>query len=156
MVFHWSVSVSKSTQVSRTILSILANSNNAIFWMVSTHPLISKCSSSCTDPLEIVPSAPLTIGITVTFIYLCCVVILQILKQKQKSVKIYQNLCIYYACTPWNFHVHIYYERIQDNKNKFRKSKCKMFKNVILIKKKFLYRGLIPGRVIPQTKKNGT
>ena len=42
MVFHWSVSDSKSPQVSRTLLSIRADLNNAVVWMVSTHPLIFK------------------------------------------------------------------------------------------------------------------
>ena len=44
MVFHWSLSDSKS-QVSRTLLSILAVLNNAIVWMVSTLPPTSKSSS---------------------------------------------------------------------------------------------------------------
>ena len=44
MVFHWSLSDSKSPQVSRTLLSILAVLNNAVVWMVSTRPLISKSS----------------------------------------------------------------------------------------------------------------
>ena len=38
MVFHWSLSDSKSPQVSRTLLSILAVLNNAVVWMVSTRP----------------------------------------------------------------------------------------------------------------------
>ena len=37
--------------------------------MVSACPLISKSSSSFTNPLEIVPSTPIMIGITVTFIF---------------------------------------------------------------------------------------
>ena len=37
--------------------------------MVSTRPLISKSSSPCTNPLVTVPSAPITIGITVTFMF---------------------------------------------------------------------------------------
>ena len=45
MVFHWSLSDSKSPQVFKTLLSILADLNNAIVWTVSTRPLISK--SSC-------------------------------------------------------------------------------------------------------------
>ena len=69
MVFHWSLSDSKSLQVSRTLLGILANLNNTVIWMVSTCPLISKSSSFCTNPLVTVPSAPSTIGITVTFIF---------------------------------------------------------------------------------------
>ena len=42
MVFHWSLSDSKSPQVSRTLLSILAVLNNAVVWMVSTRPPTSK------------------------------------------------------------------------------------------------------------------
>ena len=34
MVFHWSFSDSKSPQVSRTLLSILAILNNVVVWMV--------------------------------------------------------------------------------------------------------------------------
>ena len=39
MVFHWSLSDSKSPQISSTILADL---NNAVVWTVSTCPLISK------------------------------------------------------------------------------------------------------------------
>ena len=39
--------------------------------MVSTCPLISKSASTFTNPLEIVPSAPITISITVPFIFHC-------------------------------------------------------------------------------------
>ena len=35
--------------------------------MVPTRPLIFKFTSSCTNQLRVVPSAPITIGITVTF-----------------------------------------------------------------------------------------
>ena len=37
--------------------------------MVSTHPIISKSSSSCTNSLVTVPKAPITIDITVTFMF---------------------------------------------------------------------------------------
>ena len=46
MVFHWSLSDSKSPQVSRTLISILADFNNSV-----------------------VPRAPITIGITITFMF---------------------------------------------------------------------------------------
>ena len=69
MVFYWSLSSSKSPQVSRTLLSILADLNNVIVWMVSIRPLISKSFSPCTTPLLTVLSAPITIGITVTFMF---------------------------------------------------------------------------------------
>ena len=62
-----SLSDCKSPQVSRTLLSILADLSNAIVWMVSS--LITRSSSLCTNPLVIVPSAPITSGIIVTFIF---------------------------------------------------------------------------------------
>ena len=45
MVSRWSVSDGKSPQVSRTLLSILVDLNNAVVCMVSTRSLISKSSS---------------------------------------------------------------------------------------------------------------
>ena len=59
-----SPSDSKSPQVSRTLFSILADFNNAVVWMVSTNPLISKSSSPFAKPFVIVPSVPITSGIT--------------------------------------------------------------------------------------------
>ena len=69
MVFHWNLSDSKSLQVTRTLLSIPADLDNVIVWMMSTRPFISKSSSSCTNPLLTVPSAQITIGITVTVMF---------------------------------------------------------------------------------------
>ena len=71
MVFYWSLSDSKSPQVSMTILSILADSNNDLVKMASTRPLISKSSTPSTNFLVTVPSSPITIGITVTFMFHC-------------------------------------------------------------------------------------
>ena len=70
MVFHWSLSDSKSLQVSRTLLSILAVLNNIVVWLVSTRPLISKSSSPFNNPLVTVPKAPITISIIVSFIFI--------------------------------------------------------------------------------------
>ena len=61
MVFHQSLSDSKSHQVSRTLLSILADLNNAVVWMVCTRPLIAKSSSPFINPLVTVTRAPITI-----------------------------------------------------------------------------------------------
>ena len=69
MIFIWILSVSKSPQVSRTLLSILADLNKAVVWMVSTRLLISKSSNPCVNPLVTVSRAPITIGIIVTFMY---------------------------------------------------------------------------------------
>ena len=67
MVLHWSLSDSKSPQVSRTLPTILAVLNNAVVWLVSTRHTISKSFSPFNNPLLIVPKAPIMIGITVTF-----------------------------------------------------------------------------------------
>ena len=63
MVFHWSLSDSKSSLVSRTLLSNLAILNNAVSssnWQIFS-PFI--------NPLDTVPKAPITIGIIVTFMF---------------------------------------------------------------------------------------
>ena len=69
MFSQWSLSDSKSPQVSRTLLSILADLNNVVVWMVFTRPVISKSSNPCTNPLVTGPRAPITIGLTVTFMF---------------------------------------------------------------------------------------
>ena len=68
MVFHWSLS-DKSPQVSRTLLSILVVLNNALVWILSALPFISKSSCPFTKHLVTVPRAPITIGITATFMF---------------------------------------------------------------------------------------
>ena len=52
-----------------SLLSIQPDLNNALVWMVSTRPLISKSSSPWINSLVTVLRAPLTIGIIVTFIF---------------------------------------------------------------------------------------
>ena len=69
MVFHWSLSDNKSPQVSRTSLSILAVISNAVIWIVSTRPPISKSSRPFNNPLVTVPNAPITIGTIATFMF---------------------------------------------------------------------------------------
>ena len=71
MVLHWSLSESKSPPVTRTLLSILADLNNAVVWMISDCPLIFNSSSPLTKPLGNVTSALIIIGITVTFMFHC-------------------------------------------------------------------------------------
>ena len=65
MVFLWSLSDSKSPQVSRT----LAVLSNAVVWIVSTRPPISNSSWPFNNPLVIVPNAPIAIGTIVTFMF---------------------------------------------------------------------------------------
>ena len=69
MVFHWSLSDSKSPQVSKILVSILVILNDVVAWMISTRHHISKSSSPFINPLVIVPRAQITIGIIVTFIF---------------------------------------------------------------------------------------
>ena len=69
MFFHWSLSDSKSPQVSRTRLRILAVLSNAVVWIVSTRLPTSKSSRLFNNPLVIVPITPITIGIIVTFMF---------------------------------------------------------------------------------------
>ena len=69
MVLHWSLSDSKFPQVSRTRLRILAVLSNAVVWIVSTCPPISKSSKPFNNPLVIVPHAPIRIGTIVTFMF---------------------------------------------------------------------------------------
>ena len=70
-VFHTCLNRLKfeSPQVSRTLLGILADFNNAIIWMVSTRPLIPKSSSHSINHYVTVPRSPITIGITVNIMF---------------------------------------------------------------------------------------
>ena len=67
--FHWRLSDSKSPQVSRTFLSILAVFSHAVVWMVYTRPPTSKSSSPFNNPLVTVPKAPITFSIIFTFMF---------------------------------------------------------------------------------------
>ena len=69
MVLHWSLSDSKSPQISRTRLRILAVLSNAVVWIISIRPPISKSSRPFNNPLITVPNAPITIGTIVTFMF---------------------------------------------------------------------------------------
>ena len=59
----------KVPKVTRTLQSILADLNNAVVWMVSTHPLISNSSSLFLSHLETIPSASPTTVITITIMF---------------------------------------------------------------------------------------
>ena len=69
MVFEWSLSDSKSPQISYTLLGILAILSNAVIWIVSIRPPTSKSSWPFNNPLVIVPKAPITIGTIITFMF---------------------------------------------------------------------------------------
>ena len=69
MVFYWSPSDNKSPQVFNTLLSILANFNNAAFWTVSACALIQTPLAPLPGLWGSIPSATNTTGITVTFMF---------------------------------------------------------------------------------------
>ena len=69
MVFHWSLSDSKSPHVFGTPLSILGDLNNAVIRIVSTRLFISKSSSVFINLLMTVRRASITIGMIVTFMF---------------------------------------------------------------------------------------
>ena len=62
IVFHWSLSDSKSPQISRTLLSILADLNNVVVLMVFTRPFIFKSPSPFINPLVNVHRVSIIIG----------------------------------------------------------------------------------------------
>ena len=64
MAFPWSLRDSKSPEVSRTPLSILAELNNAVIYMISARPTLPALLPSLWRWPK---RAPITIGITVTF-----------------------------------------------------------------------------------------
>ena len=75
--FHGRLSDSKSPLVSRTLLNIRADLNNAAVWIISARLPFSSLSTPLSNPLGTVPSAPTTIGITIMhmfhslFFFLC-------------------------------------------------------------------------------------
>ena len=72
MIFHWSLSDSKSRRVSRTRLRILADLWNSLVWIFSTSPPISNFSSLLTKLVWTVLSTPGIIVINVSFIFHKC------------------------------------------------------------------------------------
>ena len=69
MAFPCSLSDVKSSEIFRTLLSILADLNNAVVLMVSSCSLISKSFASFTNPLRTFSSAPFKIGIVIPFVF---------------------------------------------------------------------------------------
>ena len=69
MIFNRSLSKSKSPKVFRFLFSILADLNNAIVWMVSPHPLISKSTCPCTNPLVTLLNTLVRVVNTITFLF---------------------------------------------------------------------------------------
>ena len=103
MVFHWSLSDSKSHQLSWTLLSILAVFNNVVVWMVYTRSLISKSSIPFNNLLVTVPKAPITYGIIVTFMFH----IFQFLSKVQVLILLF-TFFQFYSVVSWDSKVHTF------------------------------------------------
>ena len=67
--FYLSLSDYKSPLVSRTLLSILADLNYSVVWIVSILRLIFSSSSLFSKAFQSVPSAPTTTSITFTLMF---------------------------------------------------------------------------------------
>ena len=72
----WSLRDSKFPQVSKTRLNIRANLYSTVVWMAS-NVCISYPASPCSNSLVTLPRAPITLGITVTFMFNSFSVLLQ-------------------------------------------------------------------------------
>ena len=76
IVFHWCLSYRKSPQVSRTLLSILINLSSAAVWMVLAYAPISLFQLPY-QALVISSNPPISIGISLTFMFQCFLVLWQ-------------------------------------------------------------------------------
>ena len=66
-VFYLTLRDSNFPPLSRTFLSILADLNYVVLWVVSILSLISNSSNSFSRSFGSIPSTPTTIGITLAF-----------------------------------------------------------------------------------------
>ena len=89
IVFHRSLSDCQSPQISPSLLSFLANFNNVVVWMISIHPPIFNSSSHFTNPLGTIPSASITISISLLLCSTTSLVFLQGSKERQVLVSFY-------------------------------------------------------------------
>ena len=69
MAYQWSLSNNKSPRVSRTLLSILADLNKAVVWMILISPPISNSSSLFLKLFGNVPTEPNTNYITINLMF---------------------------------------------------------------------------------------
>ena len=71
MIFQRSLSDSRSPQVFKTFLSVPADFNNAVCCMVFILPLTFNSFCLFSKPLWTVPRTPISISITIIFIFHC-------------------------------------------------------------------------------------
>ena len=67
VILRWSLGDSKSSQISRTHFSILADLSNVVVWIVLIHPPIFHSSDPLSSLLAIDPNVPITITVTLIF-----------------------------------------------------------------------------------------
>ena len=79
VVFLLSLSDSKSPQISRTLLSILADLSNAVVYKISAHPLVYSSSSPFTEHLGTLLNIAIIIDIIVTFMFHIVIVVIIII-----------------------------------------------------------------------------
>ena len=84
VVFHWSLTDSMSTQVSRIPLSILVDLNKAVVCIFSILPLIFNSCTLLSKTLRTVPSALIIISIIVTF--MLCSFFYSLARSKYSSI----------------------------------------------------------------------
>ena len=99
MVFHWRLRDGKFLQVSGNFLSILAVLNNVLVWMVSSRPSISNSSSRLSNLLGTVPSALITIGITVTFMFIQATALLRSARILRRVLEPWRDLLSFIQTT---------------------------------------------------------
>ena len=123
-----------SPQVSRTLLSILANLNNVVVWMVSTRPLISKFSSPFYKHSLPVPKSPLHIIITIIIIIILWVFgpafshwCLSESKSRQVSTTLHSILHDLNYAEVWMYSTWLYFHALQSLYRSFRD--CTMSRN---------------------------
>ena len=101
MVFQWSLSDSKSRQVSRTFLSILADLNNALVGMVSNCHANFESSSPFFQTLWTDHSSPITICISISLILNHVLILWQGLNTYNTPGELYlpRRLMIIFQCS---------------------------------------------------------
>ena len=88
VVFHWSGNDSNYLQISRTLLSILGDLNNAVVCGVSILSLIFQFFQFFCKPSETIPSATTTTSIRVTLMFhcFCCCFFSSLARSKYLSI----------------------------------------------------------------------
>ena len=96
VVFHWSLSDIKSSQISSTLLSIIVDIEHILFWLTSIQLPILNSSSSFSTSLRTFSSELISVGINVTLMFLNFLV----LRQSQSIFIFFHFLWFLFYCLP--------------------------------------------------------